>query len=334
MANIMLNDVCNLQCSYCFANDLIKRNEKNISMSNFIAAVDFILTSKTEERIGIIGGEPTLHPEFSKILQYLIDNEKVNEVIIFTNGILIDKYYNHLSDPKFFLLINCNSQKDIGVDNYENLKRNIRKLNEEYKMKERITLGLNIYEGMNNPEFIFDLLEENNFDKLRISIAAPNFEIEEEFDQLSYYESLKGITMEIVFTALEKGIQPFFDCNQLPMCLITNEERKKMLMLKRGNISNVLSLKSVCEPVIDISPNLSAVRCMGLSDFLTVNIGDFNSLDDLRDFFVYSIDDYKNIVSKDKKCKECYYNKIKRCSSGCLCYKKKSIKKAIELINS
>jgi len=45
------------------------------------------MTDRT--RIGIIGGEPTLHPQFEEILNIITNfsNEYENQYILFTNGI-------------------------------------------------------------------------------------------------------------------------------------------------------------------------------------------------------------------------------------------------------
>ena len=72
--NIMLNQVCNLACPYCFANEFVGRSEKSlksdksqITEENFRIALDFAIKSR-ETRLGLIGGEPTLHPKFEEFV--------------------------------------------------------------------------------------------------------------------------------------------------------------------------------------------------------------------------------------------------------------------------
>lgn len=83
MANIMLNDHCNLNCSYCFAKSTYGKNINNISLKNFKAALDFILKDN-EEMVGLIGGEPTLHPQFEEIIKLLKYDKRVKNIILFT----------------------------------------------------------------------------------------------------------------------------------------------------------------------------------------------------------------------------------------------------------
>lgn len=74
MANIMLNDYCNLDCSYCFTKSAYCNNINNITINNFKLALDFILKDN-EELIGLIGGEPTLHSNFEEIVQLAVNED-------------------------------------------------------------------------------------------------------------------------------------------------------------------------------------------------------------------------------------------------------------------
>ena len=62
MPNIMLTYRCNLHCPYCFANEFVNKEKTDITIRDFLKAVSFI--TRTESYVGIIGGEPTVHPGF------------------------------------------------------------------------------------------------------------------------------------------------------------------------------------------------------------------------------------------------------------------------------
>ncbi len=36
MANIMINEDCNLRCPYCFANEFVNKKTNNVTEENFI----------------------------------------------------------------------------------------------------------------------------------------------------------------------------------------------------------------------------------------------------------------------------------------------------------
>jgi uncharacterized radical SAM superfamily Fe-S cluster-containing enzyme len=66
ISNIAIVNYCNLKCPYCFA-DNEQENPIYMSLENYIKTLDFILKNPVDG-IGILGGEPTLHPDFSKII--------------------------------------------------------------------------------------------------------------------------------------------------------------------------------------------------------------------------------------------------------------------------
>lgn len=126
MANIMINEVCNLSCPYCFANKYVNGDcSTEISYTNFIKAVDFINKSNGN-RIGIIGGEPTLHSRFLDLLDYAIANRlPEQDILLFTNGLEIEPFIDYFSKNNIGLLINVNSPEDIRETSYNKVYENI-----------------------------------------------------------------------------------------------------------------------------------------------------------------------------------------------------------------
>ena len=83
MPNIMLTYRCNLHCPYCFANEFVNKQNTDISVSNFRKAVDFLTRTGTAS-IGLIGGEPTLHPAFQILMEMLIADRRISGVTLYT----------------------------------------------------------------------------------------------------------------------------------------------------------------------------------------------------------------------------------------------------------
>ena len=327
MANIMINTRCNLNCTYCFANDISIHHD--MSFANVKKAVDFIL-KKNSERIGIIGGEPTLHPELREILRYLNLRLDVKEVMIFTNGILIDKYWEELNNSKIKILVNCNSSSMMTDRLYHKMEQNIIDAVGKFDLRERIALGLNIYDPQMDFSFVLDLLKKSEIKNLRLSVVVPNYAVEDTQGCLEYYKSMKDITYKIICEALKNGVLPHFDCNVMPKCIFSLEEKRSILNLSKGRISNILSEMTYCTPAIDILPDLTAVRCLGISESERVFIDMFETIGDLRNYFSYKYDDFCYILPTSEKCKNCYERIVKKCSGGCISYKKSKIEKFLQ----
>lgn len=111
VANIAITNYCNLKCSYCFADDVMLREQnKNMSLENYIKILKYLTEDNKEKKIGIIGGEPTLHPQFQEILIETNHCAIANKVdfTLFTNGIELEKYLPYIG-MNISILINCNN---------------------------------------------------------------------------------------------------------------------------------------------------------------------------------------------------------------------------------
>lgn len=337
MANIMINRNCNLQCKYCFANEFVEKNKykENISEENFRKALNFI-TESGETYVGIIGGEPTIHPDFEKLLNIVLNDKKIEKVTVFTNGILMDKILNLLDNEKLNILINVNSPNDIGILNYKKIEDNIETA---YKMNliSHISLGINMYKPNFEYNYIINLLKKYNLKRVRTSIVVPNCSDNRNINALEYFKNMKPSVFNF-FRELEKiEVVPIYDCNSMPLCITTDEEKRwlnKFYSFEKNTnkYCNILD-NPKCNPVIDILPNLQAVRCFGCSEQCKVFIGNFRNLNDLSNFFEMEIDIYNNLISIDSQCDTCYYKAIKKCNGGCIAFKQNKIQKLKNQIN-
>jgi sulfatase maturation enzyme AslB (radical SAM superfamily) len=323
MANIMITERCNLRCPYCFANEFVGKSTDDISMDNFVKALDFALTNENEE-IGIIGGEPTVHSKLKEMLELIIHDERVQSCTLFTNGILLDRYFNQIIHPKFKILINCNSPMDIGEDNYEKMVENIEILSEKYYMSDRITLGINMYKPDFDYDYIIKLLKDFGYLFVRTSISVPNNANDANSTSLNHFRIMKPRVIEFYHKLLNEGILPFYDCNAIPKCIFTPQEYKsleqKIEALEREDINFTSELKT-CSPVIDILPDLSIIRCFALSQQEKAKIGDFENIQEARAYFNYCFDTLAYHINADSQCGDCKEKTTMKCTGGCYAFK-------------
>lgn len=74
---LQLNTQCNLNCEYCFAN----KDFNVLSDNNFELFFDFCKQAAIDN-IHITGGEPTLHPRFSYIIEKL---SEITDLVVYSN---------------------------------------------------------------------------------------------------------------------------------------------------------------------------------------------------------------------------------------------------------
>lgn len=332
MANIMMTDVCNLHCPYCFANEFVNKDKNEICEEAFDKAVNFIVNDGSHNTVGLIGGEPTVHSKFDYFMRKLIQNDKVSKIMLYTNGILIDRYWDVICHPKTHLLINCNSPKDMGEQQYGILKKNLDILLNKKMCGDRVTLGINMYSHQFEYDYMLDLLKTFNQKHVRFSITVPNIDENRNIDAHSYFKIMKPRMLEFFHDLLNAGIIPNFDCNKIPTCLLEKNEIYEFNKYfdneyVKDNIwkSNIVTSEVSCRPVIDIRQDLTAVRCFGLSDTTKQNINDYAGIQELENYYIRTVDAYAYNTSYCKSCNECHLRSVMKCTGGCLAYKIKQI---------
>lgn len=340
--NIMLNQVCNLACPYCFANEFVGRSEKSlkldksqITLENYKTALDFAVRSR-EERIGLIGGEPTLHPKFEEIVSMTLDTH-VPSVHLFTNGVYLDKYFNLFGSPRFSALININSPEDIGEKQYQRMLNNIDYIVTKMYAKDKISVGVNIYKEDMNFDFILDVIKKYGFKRLRLAITVPNDDEKRGENSVEYFKRMKETTFGL-FQELDKiGCLPSFDCNGMVSCVPNAIEKEWLNNFRKYENShgktNIYSHHR-CRPVIDVLPNLDVVRCFGMSEVLKVKLTNFENMGQVRGYFEHEIDSLMNVIPATKECIACVYKNTNECMGGCLAFKLKDFSKLKGIIRN
>ncbi len=290
-------------------------------------AVSF-LTSAGSTNIGLIGGEPTLHPVFQLLLEMLIADPKVSGITLYTNGLLMDRFIPQIIHPKVNVLVNVNSPLVIGEKAFADIQKNLDTLIWKYYRKDQINLGINLYSNEMDYSFIIELLQRYKMHRLRISLSVPDFSTCGDMNSLSFFRKNKDFILEFFRKMDSIQVMPYYDCNCPPDCIWTDEEKKWLeeYAARYPEIhSNLNGQCSVCSPVIDILPDLQAVRCFGMSDFLKVPIDDFHNIRDLFRFFLNEIDANAFKISTSDECKTCYERKTQQCAAGCLGFKSEKI---------
>ena len=290
MANLFLTRKCNLKCPYCFADEFVNKENEEYSMENFHKAINFI---------------------------------------IYTNGLELHKYINDLKFRKVNMLINCNPPSDIGEKRFNQLKDNITLLKE--RGINNYNLGINLYSKDMDYAFIFDLLKISDKHNLRFSTALPNVEKETICNPLDSFMDFKPFLFQFFEDCIKNEIVPSNDCNAIPQCLLTVDEKriqlKLSLLAEKYLLQDTIRTAHTCSPVIDILPDLTAVRCFGLSKYTKVPIEKYKNLSNLRTYFINQIDLYSKLSFVSAGCNDCSMRMLDKCG---LCYTYK-IKQSEEL---
>ena len=312
MANIAINNYCNLRCRYCFADEMMKQKNKNISIEDLRTILGFLSKTPRGDQVGIIGGEPTLHPNFSEVLKeinrYCV--ETVSTAMLFTNGTNLEKYIPDLREWTG-ILINVNSPKYVQEKEYQNTIRAIECLDASWFAVKRANIGCNIYPGLNDYDYIWDIVKRYHINHIRTSVVSPGgCFIDMRNDKEKYYNILKPVFLEYCKNAIKHDCVITLDCGHIPECFFTEDELEIVHRICERPRNNF------CEPVIDITQDFLATSCFGIYD--PVDIRNFENIFELERYLLV-----KKIMPRvennaSERCKTCNKYELLQCNGGCL----------------
>lgn len=123
-----INDRCNLNCAHCnhFC-PLVPKDVKDKSIEQITA--DLALLSKFKDHVqtlGLLGGEPMLHPKLSKICYIARKFFPTSEISITSNGTLANKvleFKDAIEENNIQLVITIYPYKENPYEDYEKIKK-------------------------------------------------------------------------------------------------------------------------------------------------------------------------------------------------------------------
>lgn len=311
MSNIILTTECQRKCKYCFAKDNQDAPMK-FEMDNFIKAVDWLVgpLDCNIERIGLLGGEPTTHPEFINFLDYTL-SKRIN-TNVFTNAMIEDEHLifdiiktaqkNEVKHSD-----NLNFCVNVNEDKYRSRKE--RRLQTRFlEILGRVSvLSFNIFEPSCNFGFLVDLIKKfHMIPAIRFGLAAP-LGNRNKFIEPKYYSEIAEKLTKFSEITKKNKIKIGLDCG-FPKCMFTEDQRDTIID------AGVDLFSFDCGPTIDIYPNLEVGCCYPLSRIMKVKIEDFASYHELYEYWEKEIEKLKPIYDK---CYECQYYANRECGGGC-----------------
>lgn len=293
MANILLTNRCNLNCPYCFAiNEMIKKNtveDDELSSENFRIILDFLDRSK-ENKVRLMGGEPTLHPKFKEFIDYALSrNFKVH---IFTNGLFSDKIADFLKKKGSLIKysFNINPPDSYSSQKWNQILKNLKTLT---SFKNSL-IGSVIWQKDFKIDYLIDLAKRYSVGVVMLRIANPIVNQKNQYLALEQYPALAKNLIQEIKEANQNGVRIGFGCG-FPKKMFN---KSQLAMLKKYQVIN---LKWGCQGNsgrFDISPDLSVFRCFPLSRWHRKKLADFKRSGEIEGYFDKLMQKYQLESSK------------------------------------
>ena len=315
MANVLLTSLCNRSCPYCFAETEMAgaARDRYMSWENLIYIADFLKASG-HRQISLLGGEPTIHPDFVDFVLYLVASDF--DVAVFTNGILsssrLAEFAKHLTGvPEDRLNFVCNLNDPVQTPCPE---RESRKVHEFLLLMGKwTTAGFNIYRADFELDFLFDAINRYGLKRhLRIGMTHP---IPGQRNSSIKIEDMRGVVQRLYGYRAKFDqfrVKPGLDCG-FPICQFSDEE---LGWLHRFSGPTHFG----CGPAFDIAPDMSVYYCFPLSSYQRRSLFEFDSARGLDEHFRQLNDAIKSeIPGIFPGCDGCKYREDGVCTGGGLC---------------
>lgn len=297
---IQFTENCNLHCPYCFA----PRGEGGtISSYDFSRFLDFC--KKTQpDCIHVTGGEPLLHPDFSTMIENLVDSAPV---VIYSN-LTVPNKINHISvrNPKdIFILANYNEKELYTKQQWDSFHQNMC----DAKIKGfKIALGLTIYQLPFADRFkkALELIRKYRITHFRISQAMQGRNMQQGLDRISI-QQLYAFVAKCIPQWKEEGVKAYFDC-PVPPCYMDMETFHIL--------QSYDAVGTICKPKAFVQYDLGVTHCYSTIGYgEKASLWDFDSILAIKDHSKMQI----QLMCKDRNIAQCLHCKIVHDDLPCGC---------------
>lgn len=289
---VLITHNCNANCTTCFNKSI--RHGAEMSLEDFYRIADY-LSEAGIEKIKIMGGEPTVHPQFSEIMRYA--QERFQSVHLFTNA-LNDGIFSFCPRKRDSIIYNLNCMKQPIETKKLLLDRRGGRMFET-----QLSSG---FSGERIKELLREISDIVPSDQMGIALTLDCTE-----NIFVNKEKIISLWNEIDnFVHSELGIQYHIDHN-IPFCFFC------------GSGMNIRTNKSLCSVNCSglITPDLKLQYCNQSSEVLCDLVVDARLipfeivLNRLNGFYYKKMS--KNL---DKLCSDCLFFNNK-CNGGCFLHK-------------
>ncbi len=307
MANLSISMKCNSNCAYCFARTEMgtpRATGPFMPMDLFNRCLDLLDRSKIGQ-VRLLGGEPTLHPDFTSIVDESLRRGK--HLFIFSNGRMPEKALRRIEEitpENVTVMINAAPPAGAMMQVFEEQTGALSRL------RQRVLLGLNIHSPAVHLDFLLNWIRRYDLSpNIRLGLAHPSSGSGNRYLHPRYYPGVGRRIAAFALPAGKAGVQITLDCGFVP-CMFPAE------CLSRLNFGDSETGRR-CSPIIDVLPDGQVISCYPLAHLHRESLPEEHDLTWLRARFEGAFKPYRAVMLY-RTCATCAFRENGQCIGGCL----------------
>lgn len=313
MTNLVISGVCNQSCPYCFTVDHFGPGSEGgqgkaghfLPLAALQERLDFLARSGIEQ-VRLVGGEPTLHPQFAELAAQV--RKAGRPLTLFTNGLMPAEALaclEALEPTECTVLVNVN-EPDSGLKG----RTYARQRDTLWRLGPRAMLGFNIYRPDFRPDFLLDLIAATGCSPIiRLSMAQPALSGTNHYIHPNQYRAVAIRIARFARRAADAGVTLEFDCGFV-RCMFSAED----LAVLRAAEAN---FGWRCNPILDVDLAGNVLHCYPLARLVALPLTPTSTAAELRRQFEARLRPYRQ-AGVFAECSVCSYKATSQCTGGCL----------------
>jgi hypothetical protein len=307
MTNLAISAVCNQKCPYCFTTDhlgAVTHREAFVTIEAFEASLDFLDRSHMDE-VRLLGGEPTLHPQFPQLVTLALARHK--KITVFSNGLMPEQSAACLAElppGECTVIVNVGSPVPGSDDVFLQQSSTLRRL------ASQALVGFNIYRPDFQAEFLLPLVKETGCrPMIRLGLAQPCLSGANEYLRPVHYQFVGAKITRLAQAAARWNVKLAFDCGFV-RCMFSDRDLATLKTLEAD-------VGWQCGPIPDVDTTGQVIHCYPLSRFLRLPLTLDADAPAWRQVFEQHTQPYRQ-AGIFQECSTCFFKQSKECSGGCL----------------
>lgn len=309
MANLTITTACNLRCPFCFAASHMHASPPQfISLHTFAAHLDFLDRSGIDQ-VRLIGGEPTLHPQFPELIRQI--QQRQRRLLLFSHGLIPESALHALiglPPDQCRVLINTNASSH--ADGRPTATEIAHRHTVMSYLGPRALPGMTLYSINLDLLPLLTLIQETGcLPVIRLGLAHPTLDGRNRYLSPKQYRLMGRRVSQFATQAARLGVTLEFDCGFIP-CMFSPDDLK-LLHQAHADIG------WHCNPILDISLQGQAIHCFPLTGRIQIPLQPDSQATTLRQQLITQTAPYRTI-GLYPECPTCSHRHSGTCPGGCL----------------